>query len=120
MAQGQARVREKLWSPGQSRKVWIVWFEDDQGSGDKRVYAHKIEAYQEVRELLESVVRENLENMDEGDADDIDRPRELLLSIKNEVEMNRIDHALSDWEEFRDSFGSEAIIHLEEAVLLGA
>lgn len=113
-------MREKLWSPGKARKVWIVWYEDDQGSGDKRVYAHKLEAHEDVREMLESLVRENLEQADEGDPDDAVSPRELLLSIKNELETNRIEHALSDWEEFRDSFSSEGIVHLEEAVLLGA
>jgi len=112
---------KKLWSPGKERKVWIVWYEDEDryDASVKRVYAHKIEAEDDVRETLRLTVEGQLEGLSEGDPDELDRPRELLLQILKEMGKD-VGAALSDWESYAEDFGVPEKIFFEEATLYGA
>jgi hypothetical protein len=113
-------MKEKLWSPGKPRKVWVVWYEDDDPyPWEKSVYFHKIEAESHARELLRDVASEALRDFDEGEPDEVDRPRETLLSILETLEKD-LDAAFAEWEDFRNDFGSDKQIFFEEAVLYGA
>jgi hypothetical protein len=111
----------KIWSPGKPKPCWIIWYHDQMGPGSMRVYAHKIEAEDDISEMLRGIVSGEMENWGQQDDDENARvARELLGSVMDNLDKKKVWDALADWEEYRGEYTPDGTIYVEEATLYGA
>lgn len=112
---------KKLWSPGTPRECWIIWYEDREGPGNMAVFFHKVEAENDISEMLRSVAGEEYENWDPADDDEnTTRAVELLESVRKNLDKKRVWDAMADWEEYHGEYNPDQTVHVEQGKLYGA
>lgn len=112
-------MKEKLWSPGKPRTCWILWYEDQDGAGDKTVYLHKIEVEEQIKEILRNMVEDRLKSLDPGEEGEHDPERATLLGILEVLDKKPFE-ALYHWAVFAEDFSVDERLNAEESKLFGA
>jgi hypothetical protein len=111
-------MKEKLWSPHKERKCWIVWYEDQEGPGDKSVYANRMEAEAYLHEMVQDVTESELKDLDPED-EDATETREILMEILEALRKSTMT-GYGLWGDHHDNVGLDMNVHFEEARLFGA
>lgn len=121
-------MKEKLWSPKKPKPAWVIWYEDLTGEGDKHTFIVKLEAEQRILELIEGLVKDELEwrgprDPEEEEAEGEDTggsARDRLAELERLVKAEKAWAALEEWEAFAQDFTPEATLHVEETSVYGA
>jgi hypothetical protein len=111
------------------KKVWIIWYEDIEGLGDKHVFKTEVSAKERIAELLggimDSVDGEWKAAEEQGHMDDFhEELKRLSEAVRSALSAGKVQDALDLWQEFesedqqgtRDWFGT---LRVEGSVIAG-